>query len=215
MENIAITLISPNTLSFSQTQKSVFPVHRRTKDGVWIFWTKKPQLGQIPTSIRKLCDTSLVNAYCIHVLQWRHITWYLILHAHRRSPFWIAILDLQKSLFSRMSTGLFSTIQPWERVLKLILDTFCDGREGRHKEGYLAVWSGARAVGSVFVTCTSPIIYLPPPPPQKFCIPFWNFAFNLSWTLQSPKRNWSQCLCNFFSGGWGSRGQTNKFRGMC
>lgn len=49
-------------------------------------------------------------------------------------------------------------------MLKLILDTFCDGREGRHKEGYLAVWSGARAVGSVFVTCTSPIIYLPPPP---------------------------------------------------
>ena len=210
MENIAITLISPNTLSFSQTQKSVFPVHRRTKDGVWIFWTKKPQLGQIPTSIRKLCDTSLVNAYCIHVLQWRHITWYLILHAHRRSPFWIAILDLQKSLFSRMSTGLFSTIQPWERVLKLILDTFCDGREGRHKEGYLAVWSGARAVGSVFVTCTSPIIYLPPPP-RNFAYLFEILLLIYLGHYSRPREIDHNAYAIFFQGGGEVGGKQTNF----
>ena len=45
------------------------------------------------------------------------------------------------------------------------------GTFSRGGRGYLAVWSGAHAVGSVFVTCTSPLIYQPPtsppPPPNK------------------------------------------------
>lgn len=152
------------------------------------------------------------------------MTWYLILNAYRWSPFGIRHLGSRLVLISsyeyRTFFRQFSHKGGCQNSFWL---HFVMGEEvgtfSRGGRGYLAVWSGAHAVGSVFVTCTSPLIYLPPtspPPPtqtkKKVCIPFWIFASNLSWALQSPKRIGWQCLCKFFfQGGGGERGKQTNF----